>query len=184
LSGTFLGLAIFTKIPAFTMIPLVGFLIYRKNNNNNNDNQNSKTLLAIWFIPVILIPAIWPIYSAAVSHFNKWSEGILRQINREKNHPLFDSIRYSIEIDPVLSILGIAGLVFGVVIKRNFLLLSWVIPLLVFLYLIGYVSIYHLVPLLPVFCIAAAKMINDVLCIISNKIGSIQKMLQFAIFQQ
>ena len=181
LSGTFLGLAIFTKIPAFTMIPLVGFLIYRKNNNNNNDNQNSKTLLAIWFIPVILIPLIWPIYSAAVSHFNKWSEGILRQINREKNHPLFDSIRYSIEIDPVLSILGIAGLVFGVVIKRNFLLLFWVIPLLVFLYLIGYVSIYHLIPLLPVFCIAAAKMINDVLCIISKKIGSIQKMLQFAI---
>jgi hypothetical protein len=36
LSGPFLGLAIFTKIPAFTMIPLIGFLIYRKNNNNNN----------------------------------------------------------------------------------------------------------------------------------------------------
>ena len=34
LSGIFLGLAIFTKIPVFTMILLVGFLIYTNNNRN------------------------------------------------------------------------------------------------------------------------------------------------------
>ncbi|MDQ3835451.1 MAG: phospholipid carrier-dependent glycosyltransferase, partial [Thermoproteota archaeon] len=34
LSGVFLGTAIFTKIPAFTMIPLVAFLIYRNNGGN------------------------------------------------------------------------------------------------------------------------------------------------------
>ena len=28
LSGILLGIAIYTKIPAFTMIPLVGYLIY------------------------------------------------------------------------------------------------------------------------------------------------------------
>ena len=33
LSGIFMGLAIFTKIPVFTMIPLVGFLIFTNNKN-------------------------------------------------------------------------------------------------------------------------------------------------------
>src|SRR5919202_6927342 len=36
LSGIFLGLAIFTKIPAFTMIPLVGYLIYTTKKKDNN----------------------------------------------------------------------------------------------------------------------------------------------------
>jgi 4-amino-4-deoxy-L-arabinose transferase-like glycosyltransferase len=34
LSGIFVGLAIFTKIPVFTMILLVGFLIHTNNNTN------------------------------------------------------------------------------------------------------------------------------------------------------
>src|SRR5690242_15968241 len=43
LSGIFLGLAIFTKIPAFTMIPLVGFLlVYTGNNNSKNKNHSHK----------------------------------------------------------------------------------------------------------------------------------------------
>src|SRR5919199_188282 len=47
LSGIFLGLAIFTKIPVFTMIPLVGFIIISSaantttTNKNNNQNNNS-----------------------------------------------------------------------------------------------------------------------------------------------
>src|SRR5919201_103191 len=35
LSGIFLGLAIFTKIPAFTMIPLVGYIIFYEINKKN-----------------------------------------------------------------------------------------------------------------------------------------------------
>ncbi len=38
LSGIMLGLAIYTKIPAFTMIPLVGYLVY-------NNTKNRKPLL-------------------------------------------------------------------------------------------------------------------------------------------
>jgi hypothetical protein len=47
---------------------------------------------------------------------------------------------------------------------------------MIFLYLIGFVSSYHLIPLLPVFCIAGAILIED----ISNKIRikkKVQKML-------
>ena len=44
ISGIFLGLAIFTKIPAFTMIPLVGYLIFTAANavDNNNNNKRGK----------------------------------------------------------------------------------------------------------------------------------------------
>ena len=34
LSGIFLGLAIFTKVPAFTMIPLIGFVIMATSNRS------------------------------------------------------------------------------------------------------------------------------------------------------
>ena len=47
LSGVSLGLAIFTKMPALTMIPLVGFLIYKNNYNRSNNLKN----LGLWFVP-------------------------------------------------------------------------------------------------------------------------------------
>ncbi|MFL6475890.1 MAG: ArnT family glycosyltransferase, partial [Nitrososphaera sp.] len=76
LSGVFLGTAIFTKIPAFTMIPLVAFFIYRT-------NGGSIKALGIWFIPVILIPLIWPVQSIAAGAFSSWTNDVLWQINRE-----------------------------------------------------------------------------------------------------
>ena len=47
-SGIFLGLTIFTKIPAVTLIPLVGFIVF-------TNNKKSFKALGIWIIPVILI---------------------------------------------------------------------------------------------------------------------------------
>ncbi|MFL6461829.1 MAG: hypothetical protein ACJ71J_12960, partial [Nitrososphaeraceae archaeon] len=60
-------------------------------------------------------------------------------------------------------------------IKKDFLPLLWVFPLMIFLYFIGYVSLYHLIPLLPAFCIEAALLIKW----LSNKISKkkIQKIL-------
>src|SRR5207249_7620844 len=51
-SGICLGIAIFTKVPVMTLIPLVGFLIY-------SNNKNVKKLV-IWLAVVILILLIWP----------------------------------------------------------------------------------------------------------------------------
>src|SRR5215213_10279178 len=76
LSGIFLGLAIFTKVPAFTMIPLVAFLIYR-------NNKRSLKTLGLWFVPVIFIPVLWPAQSLVAGAFNSWTNDVLWQINRE-----------------------------------------------------------------------------------------------------
>ena len=61
LSGIFLGLSVFTKIPAICMIPLVGYLVLK--GASINKNRNRFTILAIWLIPVILIPSIWPAFA-------------------------------------------------------------------------------------------------------------------------
>ena len=159
LSGVFLGLAIFTKLPAFTMIPLVGFLIF-------NNGNNRRRVLLLWIIPVILIPAIWPAYSIYVGQFSSWLQGVYFQSHREA-HPLYESIYVFFKIDPILLIVGSAGIVFAAI-KRDLLILLWVIPFLIFLFFIGYVSYYHLIPLIPAFCIAAARMIDYLSSKITN----------------
>ena len=162
LSGIFLGLAIFTKIPAFTMIPLVGFLVYIKNRN-----LDSKDLLGLWLIPVILIPIVWHDYSMSICLFNFLVAGILWQVHRE-SQPFLASIDSFFRNDPILVTLGIAGLAFAII-KKDFLLLLWSIPFIIFLFLIGYVSSYHLIPLLPVLCIASAKLIGDIINKLSKR---------------
>ena len=53
ISGILLGLAIFTKLTAFTMIPLVGYLIL-----SGADKNFRHVILCI--IPVTMIPLVWP----------------------------------------------------------------------------------------------------------------------------
>jgi 4-amino-4-deoxy-L-arabinose transferase-like glycosyltransferase len=161
LSGIFMGLAIFTKIPAFTTIPVVIFIICRQ----NRDRHAIMSSLWLWFIPVVLIPLIWPAYSISTGTFNFFTDGILWQTHRE-SQPLFNSIFVFFKNDPILLIIGIAGIFFATI-KKNFLPVLWAFPLMIFLYFIGYVSLYHLIPLLPSFCVAAAILIEW----LSNKIS-------------
>jgi hypothetical protein len=161
------------------MIPLVAFLlVYNGNNNRNNDNiknVNNKsnktekkeklTALGLWFIPVILIPLIWPIYSLAIGQFNLWVEGIILQAQRQ-DKALLDSINALFLIDPILLIIGIAGIGFSAAIKRDFIFLLWVIPFVVFFASIALVQYFYWILVLPAFCIAAARLIEYV----SNKI--------------
>jgi len=48
ISGIFLGLAIFTKIPAFTIIPLGVIMVYMVTRKKRN--------VIVWLIPVFLVP--------------------------------------------------------------------------------------------------------------------------------
>ena len=169
LSGIFLGLAIFTKIPAFAMIPLVAFLIYK--------NNKSVKILGLWIIPVILIPLIWPAYALFVGEFNLWLEGIYYQTHRA-SIPLINALGKFFNLGSVLVGLGITGLVFAGL-KRDLFLLLWTVPFLILLYLIDLVRDFHLILIFPALCIAAAKLIEH----LSNKLRNkkIQQILSLSI---
>jgi Dolichyl-phosphate-mannose-protein mannosyltransferase len=171
LSGIFLGLSIFTKIPAFAFIPVVAFLVY------TNSNRNWK-FLGLWFIPVILIPAIWPISSYTVGEFNNWFDAIVRQATQRENKPLIDSMKTFFQIDPVLLVIGIGSIIYTCIRRDLFILLS-VIPYLIFLQLVDFVSVYHLVLLLPSICIASSLMIYELSIKVKNK--KIQVILPFTV---
>ena len=178
LSGIFLGLAILTKIPIFTMIPLVGYFVY------TSSNKNWK-ILGIWFIPVVLIPLIWPVDSILLGDFDLWIRDVVWHTERQSNNSdspvgttLLNSLKYLFQIEPVLLILGISGIIFAEI-KRDFMLLLWTIPFLIFLFIIDFVSFFHLIPLLHAFCIAAASMI----VYLSSKINikKVQQILPFVV---
>lgn len=151
LSGILLGTAIFTKETAFIMIPLVAILLYQ-------NTKNRKTLV-LWFIPVILIPLLWPAQSIADNQFHKFVIDIFSQVHRQ-NHNFVNIVGNFAGYDPVLLVLGIIGTVYAAI-KRDFMILLWVIPFVIFLASLGYVQYFYWILILPAFCISASKFIID-----------------------
>jgi hypothetical protein len=152
ISGAFLGTAIFTKLPIFVMIPLVGSLLY------SGKSQKMLKMLGIWFIPVILIPMIWPAYSISLGQFDLWLRDIVWQTQRQ-SAGIASIIAIFFLYDPVLLLLGTAGFIYAGI-KRDFFVILWIVPFLIFLSIIGYVQYFYWIPVLPVFCIAAARLIE------------------------
>jgi hypothetical protein len=169
LSGIFLGLAIFTKIPAFTMIPLVAFLIYR-------NNKRSLKTLGLWFVPVIFIPVLWPAQSLVAGAFNSWTNDVLWQINRE-NAGLPWIVFLLAITDPLIFVVGFASIAYSFI-RRDYLILLWILPFIVFLAAMGYANFFYWVPILPALCIGAGKLLFDIIQK-SKKIS--QKVLRVAI---
>jgi hypothetical protein len=152
LAGIFLGTAIFTKIPIFTMIPLVGYLVY------SGASANKLKTLGLWFVPVILIPLIWPAFAASQGQLDFWMRDVIWQTQRQGQG--FWSILLTFFLfDPALLLLGAAGFIYAAAKKEAFLLL-WMVPFVAFLSVIGYVQYFHWMPVLPVFCIAAARLVD------------------------
>ncbi len=176
LSGISLGLAIFTKIPAFVFIPLVMYLIL----SNTRVKRNVK-LAIMWLFPVILFPLIWPIYALHLNQFNAWIKGILWQSNR-KIQTFFLSLKISFDLDPLFISIGIVGFIFTAI-KRDLLILLWVIPFSLLLYILGFVSQWHLLPVFPALSIASARMIVDISNIFTKRLKEsvISKILPFSI---
>lgn len=175
ISGIFMGLAIFTKIPAFMMIPLVVFLILTSN------NKKLKTL-CLWIIPVVLIPSIWPAYAISHAEFDDWLNGIYYQTHRQsagtalesdRETTLANSITKNFLKIPLMFVLGFSGLIFAAL-KKDYFLLLWAIPFLGFLYIIGFASEYHIIPILPLISIPSARFIVGLSDTISyRKIGRV-----------
>lgn len=150
-SGVFLGLAILTKIPSFTMIPLVIYLAY--------SYHKDKRLLVLLLVPILLIPMIWPAYSITHDQFEYWKKDVLWQSQRQ-NTGIQNTVLSFGAIDPVLFGLGIAGVIYSVI-RKNVFVLLWILPFIVFLSLIGYTQYFHWMLVLPGFCVAAAVLISD-----------------------
>jgi len=151
LSGIFLGITIFTKETMFMMIPLIAFLIYQSTKNHK--------MLVLWFIPVILIPFLWPIQSLQDNQFHLWVKDILFQVHRQ-NHNFENILGNFFMFDPVLLVLGLSGIVYAIM-KKDSVILLWFIPYVIFLASLGYVQYFYWIPVLPVLCIAAAKFVID-----------------------
>jgi hypothetical protein len=152
LCGIFLGLAIYTKIPVITMIPLVGTIVFYYSGKNLGS-------LGIWLIPVIGIPLLWPIYSVVVGQTDLWAYWVLWQAERDR--PLSMSLTNFFLIDPMLVSIGIAGLAFSAI-KKDFFPLLWISPFLIFSYFIGWVQYFHLMLIFPAFCISSALLVGSI----------------------
>jgi 4-amino-4-deoxy-L-arabinose transferase-like glycosyltransferase len=152
MSGASLGLAVFTKMTAIVAIPVVGFLIF-------SSTLNRKTL-ALWLIPVILLPVIWPLHSISEGRFDFWMNSVLSQTQRTSDG--IATILWNFwKVDPILLVTGSIGFWYLVQVKRDFFPLIWSGPFLMFFSLAGYVQYFHVIPLLPVFCISCALFIDD-----------------------
>jgi hypothetical protein len=161
LSGIFLGLAIFTKLTAIMMIPLLLYLIFVR----SNESLKSRKL---WFIPVVLIPLIWPTYALVSDQFQDWTSGVLWQTDRD-GRGLYRSYLSTFNMDPLLSVLGLSSIILITAIKRDLFFILWLVPFLLFYSSIPFIQHFHWILLLPVLCMASGVCILELLKWISTK---------------
>jgi hypothetical protein len=154
LSGIFLGLAIYTKIPAFTMIPLIGTVVFFYSGKNLKR-------LGIWFIPVITLPLLWPLYTVLVGQSDLWAYWVFWQTDRDPSETITfgSALTNFLKLDPLITILGISGIVYSAI-RKDFLPLMWISPILIFSYLIEWVQYFHLLYIFPAMCLGSAILID------------------------
>ena len=151
ISGIMLGLAIFTKVPAFVFIPLVIWIVFQKRRNFQD--------LLIWIVPVLLIPLLWPANSIILGQFDLWIKDVLWQTQRTNS--IFEIVQDFLIIDPVLFVIGIAGIAYAGI-KRNKFVLFWFVPFVLFLSIIGFKQYFHWIPIIPILCIGASICLLDI----------------------
>ena len=178
ISGILLGVAIYTKVPAITIIPVVGFLIFT--------NTRKWKMLGLWFIPVVIIPSLWPAYALSVGQFDEWLDGVLWQATQreistgtDSSHSISSELKTIFNMDPVLISLSLLGIVYAAI-RRNYFILLWVVPFFIFSFMIHWVYYFHFILLLPVFCIASALLIKEIPDIILKKNNLYKKVVPFA----
>jgi len=169
-SGISLGLAIFTKIPSFTLIPVLAFLVFQNIDRVNFPATNRIKILGPWLLPVILVPMIWPVYAFISGDFGEWVDGVLWQSSERKaeGKSFLDITTSAFRTDPVLLILGSAGVIY-LTIRRDYFPIIWIAPYITFLIIVGWVTHFHLIPIIPILCMSIAKLVYDLPAIIHIK---------------
>ena len=158
------------------MIPLVGYLVYTSNNKNLK-------ILGIWFIPVISISLIWPAYAMHLDQFDRWYEDVFWQASRAGEGDTVSQVIVDlIKIDPLLFVLGVSGFILSVY-KRELFLFLWILPYIIFSYIVVHSSYWYFIPLIPAFCIGSARLLAIITILINKKIKkkTIQPILSFGI---
>ena len=186
ISGVLMGLAIFTKIPAFTFIPLFLFLLLKPKIKYPFLEKTNLKYLAIWILPVLIIPLIWPMYSLSLGQFDQWLDGVLWQGTERHNEgrSLVDALKVFWISDPVLLILGTIGIGYCSL-RKDFVPLLWVLPYLGFLFFVGWVTHFHMILIIPPLCIAVGNLIVDLpryLKVRYSSIISVASLLALGIF--
>jgi 4-amino-4-deoxy-L-arabinose transferase-like glycosyltransferase len=152
ISGIFLGLAIFVKVPALALIPFFLFVIYI--------GTKSRKAPLLWSVPVILIPMIWPIFAMSIGHADSWLDGVTWQAER-LGRSLSNELKHLFTMDPLLTSFSLLGIGYAWI-RRDYFLVIWTVPYLILLFVVDWVYFFHLIPVLPAFCIGGARLISDV----------------------
>lgn len=150
-SGCLLGLAVFTKIPTFTMIFVVAWIIYT--------DRKKISDVSLLLIPFMLIPLIWPANAIMLDQFDLWQKGVLWQTQRTNS--ALDIFGFFAVIDPIMFVLGLSGMI-AAVLRRDKFLLLWFIPFVVFLGIVGYKQYFHWIMAIPVMCIASGILLESI----------------------
>jgi hypothetical protein len=149
------------------MIPLVLYLVYHTSISKSKVGirLGMKNMVVHWFIPVIAIPSLWPIQSIMDNQFGLWVSDVWLQSTRatEGIITIFQSF---IIVDPVLMLLGFLGIAYSIL-KKEYIITLWILPFVCFLS-IFYNQYFHLIPVIPAWCIAAAFLIDRIMSLIRN----------------
>ena len=149
-AGACMGLALLTTVPALAALPLAAGLAYAARRRIQH--------AALYVAPAALTASAWPAAAALAGQLPAWLDAALWQAGRA-NAGLPPALAVLFMTDPVMAVLGACGLAYALAARDRFLLL-WMLPVLAFFGLLGYVVYYHLVLLLPAACVAAAAMID------------------------
>jgi len=104
---------------------------------------------------------MWPTHAMSAGHMEFWLDDVIWQATERPESSLDNSLRDLLRIDPVLIVLGSVSLIYAAL-RKDFFILLWTIPFIIFFYFVGRVTYNYWVPLLPVFCIAGSVFIIEI----------------------
>lgn len=160
-SGILLGVSVFTKLTAVTMIPVVACIVYT--------NHKRKFDLIKLFSGTFGIPFIWPLFSIYLKQFDLWLRDVFWQAGRGSGG-FFVILLFLFKIDPVFMTLSFVSFGFAIW-KRQFFLIFWFAPFFLFVSFVGFLQYFHFILILPVMSIAIGYFIDQQIKKISTFYG-------------
>jgi len=122
---------------------------------------------------------IWPGYAMSIGNLNEWLDGVVWQATRADRPFDFEMKTVFLRMDPVLVAIGVAGLIYAVI-RKDFFILLWAFPYLIFIYFVNWVYFFHTIPIIAAFCIGGTTLLLHIFKKIHNE--RLCKSVQFVVF--